>query len=69
MTIDTKERNALRYWRKQRGLSQKVLAEALGVNKMFISLWENGHSQPTRQMMEGISAILQKPVTLLFDLG
>ncbi len=68
MINDTQAHNALKYWRKQRGLTQKDLAVALGINKMFVSFWENGHSQPTRQQMEQLSAILEKPVTQLFDI-
>lgn len=36
----------LRTLRKQRGLSQSVIAELLGVNKQTISEWERGSRRP-----------------------
>ena len=36
----------LRTLRKQRGLSQSVIAELLGVNKQTISEWERGRRRP-----------------------
>ena len=64
----TREENALRYWRKQKGLKQTELADLIGMHVTFISLWENGHSVPPRAVMERISEILEKPITMLFDL-
>lgn len=34
----------LRYWRKQRGLSQRELADRTGLSQSVISKYENGNS-------------------------
>jgi transcriptional regulator with XRE-family HTH domain len=58
--------NALAYWRKDKGLTQLELANQLGIERLFISVWENDHSLPTHEQMEQIAAILEKPVAVIF---
>jgi transcriptional regulator with XRE-family HTH domain len=36
------DREALRAWRKQAGLTQKEMAQLLGVHHMALSFWEQG---------------------------
>lgn len=69
MATDTiKEKSALQYWRRKK-MSQQELADALGINRIYVSQWENGHSVPPRETMERISEILGKPINMLFDIG
>jgi len=72
MTIDTakenKEQTALQYWRERRGFKQDEFAQLLGVQRPILSQWENGHSLPPRAVRERISELLEKPITMLFDL-
>ena len=66
MVFDTaKQKTSLRYWREQK-MYQSELADALGINRSYVSQWENGHSQPTRETMERISEILEIPIRMLF---
>lgn len=37
----------IRAYRERKGLSQKALAEALGVDQSAVSNWERGLSEPT----------------------
>ncbi len=37
----------LKELREEKGIGQVALANALGVSKGIISLWENGHREPT----------------------
>jgi len=66
MTVNTsKQKTSLQYWREQK-MYQSELADALGINRSYVSQWENGHSQPTREVMERISEILEVPIRMLF---
>ena len=66
MTVNTsKQKTSLQYWREQK-MYQSELADALGINRTYVSQWENGHSQPTREVMERISEILEVPIRMLF---
>lgn len=37
----------IRHHRTKRGLSQQALADSIGVSRVSISRWENGHENPT----------------------
>ena len=43
--------------RRQRGLSQEQLAEALDVSRQAISKWENGAAVPELDKLQAIAAI------------
>lgn len=48
----------LRQRRKSSALSQEQLALEAGLERVFISLLENGHRQPTFQTMLKLAAVL-----------
>ncbi|PSU43033.1 phage repressor protein [Photobacterium frigidiphilum] len=41
--------------RKLRGLTQKMIAEAIGVSKVAVSRWELGHSVPTGDTLNSLA--------------
>jgi len=54
--------------RKERGLSQKKLAEAVGVHFNQIKRYEAGSSQPTLQVLRNLAIALRVSAdALLFD--
>ena len=44
--------------RRQRGITQEELAQALSVNTTTLSRWENGHFEPKASMLRGICEVL-----------
>ena len=42
--------------RKEQGLTQKQLAERLGVSNRSISRWENGNTLPDYSLMQALTA-------------
>jgi len=48
----------IRKYRKKAGLTQKQLAENLGVSQPEISFWETGVIEPSDDSVQRISAIL-----------
>jgi len=52
----------LRWWRKQRGISQFELAQRAGVSQRHISFLELGRSEPSREMIELIASVLNVPL-------
>ena len=51
--------------RKEKGISQEVLAKELNVVRQTISKWEKGLSIPDGDMLIKISQILDTPVEVL----
>ena len=45
--MENKFKDILREIRLERGISQVLLANKLGVSKGIISMWENGQREPT----------------------
>jgi len=48
----------LQILRKEKGLSQEALAEALGVSRQAISKWESGQSYPETENLIALSGVL-----------
>ena len=53
--------------RKAKGLTQKALAQALGVTQMTVSNWENGRRQASVAMLRKVADVLGVPVAKLLD--
>lgn len=47
----------LKQWRVLRGMTQKDLAEYLGVTESAVSQWENGTSAPRLKHLQAIAKI------------
>lgn len=45
--------------RKQLGLTQRALAEKLGVDYTYISKIENGHSRPSKPVLAALAELLR----------
>lgn len=56
----------LRYWRRQRGLSQEALAHSAGTDRTYISSLERQRYSASIDMIEAIAKALDiEPVVLL----
>ena len=55
----------LKTLRKQRGMSQEVLAQQLHVVRQTVSKWEKGLSVPDAEMLTHISELFEVPVSEL----
>lgn len=53
---------ALATWRKERGLTQKDLAQASGVSPTLIAMIETGERQPSRLNAEDLATALNVPL-------
>ena len=51
--------------RKQRGLSQEMLAQQLGVVRQTVSKWEKGLSVPDAELLNRLSELWEVPVSTL----
>lgn len=60
---------AIKTVRALRGLSQKDLAEQLGVKPSYISMIEGGEREPGRVFLESLSMALNVPLYLLMLLA
>lgn len=56
-------RNAIAKWREIKSISQKELAEHLGINRALLSQIESGKVLPTNQMLIKISRYLDCLIT------
>lgn len=57
----------LKELRQAKKLSQKEVADALGVGRSTVAMWENGSSFPKVEMFPAIAEILDVKVGVLFD--
>jgi transcriptional regulator with XRE-family HTH domain len=69
--LKTKVGSWIRTYRKKKRLSQKKLAEKLGVTQPLVCWWEQGTARPSNEMLEKLSAILEADLEeeLRSDLG
>jgi transcriptional regulator with XRE-family HTH domain len=51
--------------RRERGLTQESLAEALDVSPQAVSKWENGHSLPETALLPGLARVLDTSIDVL----
>ena len=59
--------NKIRYWREYHGLSQRRLAELVGVSSSEMSYIESGKRSPDVYIALDIAAALDKSVEELFE--
>ena len=57
----------LKVWREHRGLTQKQLANIVGVAPGHISHLETGHRRPGRKLIARLAAALQVPEEILLE--
>jgi transcriptional regulator with XRE-family HTH domain len=57
----------LKYWRQEKGYSQKQLAEQIHVSQQALAKWEAGTSTPNPDTIQEIARLLGIPVSSLFD--
>ena len=55
----------LKVLRKQKGMSQEVMAQQLNVVRQTVSKWEQGLSVPDAQMLTNIAELFEVPVSSL----
>ena len=55
----------LKALRKQKGMSQEVMAQQLNVVRQTVSKWEQGLSVPDAQMLTRIAELFEVPVSSL----
>lgn len=55
--------NALRTWRKKRGLTQSEIADTLGVSVVSVSRIERNEQWPDREFFERLAAVTGGSVT------
>ena len=55
----------LKVLRKQKGMSQEVMAQQLNVVRQTVSKWEQGLSVPDAQMLTRIAELFEVPVSSL----
>ena len=58
--------NRVEELRKQRGLSQEVLARALRVSRQTVSSIENGKYNPSLELAFAISDFFDRPIETIF---
>ncbi|MBO5109665.1 MAG: helix-turn-helix domain-containing protein [Clostridia bacterium] len=59
----------IKRFRRERGLTQEQLAEALGVTAGAVYKWENGHSIPEVPMLTELAAFFDSSVDVLLGYG
>jgi transcriptional regulator with XRE-family HTH domain len=59
----------IRAYRKGKGLTQAQLAEQAGTSTHYIAMIEGGKNFPSPDMIEKISAVLEKDTVDLFNLS
>lgn len=57
--------STIKLFRERRGLSQKALAQAMGISPPYLSLLESNQRAPALGMIETIAKALDVPVPIL----
>jgi len=57
--------SAIKYFRNQRGLSQKALAEAMEITAPYLSLVESNQRVPTIAFLEQVARVFDVPLPIL----
>lgn len=57
--------SSIKYFRDQRGLSQKALAEAIGITASYLSLVESNQKVPTIGLLEEVARKFDVPLPIL----
>ena len=68
MNLERKFGRNVRYWRKQRGLSQEELADRAQLHPTYVSGIETGYRNPTVKIVGRIALALGVEPALLFAL-
>lgn len=55
------------YWRLKRNMSQRELADKIGVSQAAVAKWETGGSKPTLDNVKLMADALDVALTDLFD--
>lgn len=67
--MTTRFHERLRHYRTKHGLSQQALADNIGVSRVSINRWENGHVNPTTTGFLRLAEYFNLPIdTLVKDL-
>ena len=56
-------------WRKYKGLSQKILAEQMGISQPAMAQIEKRESKPQKRTLQKIAALLEVEISQLIDAG
>ena len=56
------ERRTIRHLRKAAGLTQRQLAEVMGVNHMSIYHWEAGRNEPSARQLKTLADVFGVPM-------
>ena len=59
----------IRWFREQKGLSQRDIEERTGLLRCYISRVENGHTIPSLDTLERLASVLEVPLYQLFYEG
>lgn len=66
--IRQRQGDRIKQFRLVRGMSQSQLAEAVGVTKAAVCIWERGHAFPRQAHQAALARALNAPWTVLFGL-
>lgn len=61
--------DSIKKFRKQKGYTQKQLAEKAGISRTALIRYENGETSPSSQILQQIAAVLEVSVSVLIDEG
>lgn len=53
--------------RMSRGMTQQDLADAVGVSRSAISMWESGSNEPNFEALEALADVFNVPISAFLD--